>query len=373
MIFSDKAKDLYDEIKSIEIRDSYVRPKLSSFGGITNGWELISDSWKTRWLELCGADTEKLSDFEKLSAWFDAVRLMPDNALKLIFCEETEAIFGEELGNTDPEGFWRHTADLLNGKNDAVADILRDNNETPMSFCKNNDSVVDNSNESFVDINQDIYALISSGVPLDMGEWSGRIIDRLKMKKPPYELAADIEDMEFIRGDYYHAGQVYKKIKEGASISGEEKAQLFFWLLADIFTKLDGNCLIHLNIGENYGAAHALISYLLMRGISPQIKIGVTPRTSRMGARVCELCLLDPRRISLELVVGMEDSPEKLSARFVELLSYYPADRLSFGGVMTDSVLCFAAHRYAKRVICQALSEIAHENTARAILTKLFM
>jgi len=372
MIISNKAMDLYDEIKNKTINDFYARPELSSEGRITNGWELISDEWKCGWLDLCGIDTEKLSDFEKLSAWFEALRVMPDNALKQVFREEREAILGANGLGADPLSFWRSTAEMLADKNDAVADLLRDNNVKLMNLSEYSNGVANCSNNSVVDINREMTALIKNGASLDFHTWSERLISLLKEKKPPYVLAADIKDMGFVRGDHYHAEQVYGRIKSGGSISGEERSRLFFWILADICARLDGDCVLHLSIGENYAAAHLLISYLIMRGICPRIKIGVSYNTSRLGRELCELCRLDSKRVSLELVVGIEDSPTVLSGRFAELLSFYPAERLDFGGVVTDSKLYFAAHRYARKIICETLVGMADVNTARAILSKLF-
>jgi hypothetical protein len=60
-----------------------------------------------------------------------------------------------------------------------------------------------------------------------------------------------------------------------------------------------------------------------------------------------------------------------LSQSLEALLAFYPASRLKFGGVLTDSAVLYASHRYARKVICQAIYEIA-DDRAEDILSSIF-
>ena len=374
MTFSKEAEALYIKIKELEIKDNYARPKLDLGKRLpSNVWELVEDSYKTEALALAGYDTTRASDFEKLSAYIECISLMPDNALKLIFLEEIEAISGEKCNRLDACEIWKKCNEAINHTNFGVVDISREINANIMTCSDKYMFVGDIPTNLCFDIKGEIKRL-TEGYDKPFGEWSESIISTLKSKRPPYDIAVDLDsdDIKFIRGDHYHAGLVFDKLCRGeGDISAEERGQLFFWLVCHLASRLGEDAVLHINIGDNVLCARELLSYLCMRGICPSVALGVTPKSSRQGRALADVCLISPQRIYLELVLGIEDTPRVLSERIEALLAFYPASRLKFGGILTASALLSASHRYARKAICQAISEIADDN-AEDIIKAIF-
>jgi hypothetical protein len=321
-------------------------------------------------LKLCGYDLANASDFEKLSMWCQCVSIMPDNAARLIFLEEIEALLGEKAEPLNACELWKKCNSSLTFQKDLVVDILRDNNVNRVIYSNKSSIMADIPTNAVFDTGVEIDLLSEVGEKT-FTEWGEDIICAFKKKRPPYDIAVDIRNIDFVRGDHYHAGIAFDKLKAGDDISSIERGQLFFWLVCDIASNLGEDAVFHLNIGSNISCAKELIAYLCMRNICPKIAIGVSPEGAGYVKNLVEICLLSPDKINLELVLGIEDTPRVLSQRLEALLAFYPASRLKFGGVLTDSAVLYASHRYARKVICQAISEIADDN-AEDIVSSIF-
>lgn len=300
----------------------------------SNPYELIEDKDVVRWLSLCGYDIEGMSDFEKLSAYMGCVSLMPDNSLKKSFFEKVAAILGEPL---DPDmtayELWQKGNQRIRGSWGLVVEDCGNCCGKTMTFSAKTGSVGEKPTKRFFDLNCFVTSIGANSIEKSFTESTNELLLELKQEKAPYCLALNIENIDFYRGDYYHAGLTYEKLVKDQLLAEEELEGYIFWLLSYVLEKLPETCVLYLNTGMNIACAKSLISYLEMRGLLPRIYIAVTKDNRVKIKELCNLCLLIKNgKITLDLVLKAEWSPSVVESRLKELLEEYPVQVLSFSG-----------------------------------------
>ena len=366
------AEALYERIRDVGISDIYAKPILEGCPRVyKDPFSAMASPDRTRWLRLAGKDIEGASDFEYLSAYFDCVRLMPDIAGKCVFEEEAKILSGEELGDMDALEFWKKAVAALfekNGNFVGYCSTYGVKNLFLPIFCE---GVADIPTKAVFD---PVGCLENKSFVKDRGslsEFEELVISKMKKTAPPYIIRAELGNIDFVRGDHYHCGGFFDRLKRGERLDREEYSALVIFLLWDVISRLGDECVLCLEVGDDTSCARELISYLSMRGICPETHIAMTPETAGRAKAVADICLLSPK-VSLDIVLGMEDSAESMERRIRELLCVYPIHKLRFGGVISDSRMFFAAHTYARRIIASALWNIYGDERAAHAIDILF-
>ena len=351
---------LYCKIKDMPIADRYARVDLSDCPSVfTNPWELVGDSHKRRWLSLCGRNADSMADFEAFSQWIDRVRLLPEGYLSGVFLEEAEMLFGEEFEGLGAKELWRKGCDNLAGLG---FDELCERYGVREMFAPVGNKASAVSKPVF-DINIALESVAKSNAHADLSRWLEGIVEQLKKAEPPYVLAADISNIRFERGDYYHSGIDFGKLCLGEKLQPSQWNSLICFLIADGISRLGEDAALCLTVGKNVGALRELLAYLSMRGLIVNTHIGMTADMAEMSKELSDMCLVDAEgRISLDVVIDITDSPDVIEKRLKGLLSVYPVERLRFGGIVGDSRMLFAAHAYARKAIAEAMAKIFPSN-----------
>ena len=341
----------------------------------TNPYELMADEGIDRWLSLCGYDAEKMSDFEKLEAYVDCVSLMPDNDRRKSFFEKAEIIFGEPVSpKLKADELWRRGIEGLLGFGGSVVDENRTGCGKRMEISPKKASVVNIPISRRFDLNLLIASIGKGNDKISFDELADRIIFETKQEKAPCGLVLDIENIDFRRGDHYHARLVYEKLVQGQCLGDGELECYTFWLLSFVLEKLSDSCVLYLNTGSNLTCARELVSYFEMRGLLPRTRIALTDRNADMIREICELCLLvKKRKITPDIFLSVEEAPSVIVSRLKELLEVYPTQMLRFGGVLGAASSTEEPCQYGKRIIAYALSKLVYDDErAEKILESLF-
>ena len=300
----------------------------------SNPYEFIEDEGVVRWLSLCGYDAERMSDFEKLSAYMECISLMPDNSLKKSFFEKASAILGENLDHDmTAYEFWQRGSRKIMESWGLVVEDCGNRCGKRVDFFTKTGTVGEKPTKRAFDLNLYATSVGAKDKEKSFAEATNDLLIELKQEKAPHYLALNIKNIDFYRGDHYHAGMTYEKLVKDQALSEGELEGYIFWLLTYALEKLSENCVLYLNTGLNITCAEALISYLKMRGLLPRIYLAVTKENRTRIKELCDLCLVGKSgRITLDLVLEAEESPSDIRSRFLELISEYPLQALSFSG-----------------------------------------
>ena len=372
MNLNERAAKLYEKIENVDVFDKYARPERARIKTVTNAYELIDSETNRRWLSLCGYDLEKMSDFERLSAYVDAALLMPDSARRYIFLEELETILGEPVPSdiTSAE-VWKKGCGRIVDICDKVERYCDKNIANRFTFSPFNADVVDFSTSRIFDLNLCVNELLNRHLSVSFEEWQDIFAKALENSEEVF-VVLDLNELEFRRGDHYHAGVIYKKLSEKQAIDKSEYETFLFWLVAFICAKASDKIKLFIDFGGAQKSGEEFISYFMMRNILPETHIAVTQKSVSEIESLCDICVTN-KKITLDLVLGIEDKPSDIKNIIETILCHYPAVNLRFSGMKGDSLLTICAHRYCKKAIASAVAELVSETSrAEKIIEKIF-
>jgi hypothetical protein len=186
----------------------------------------------------------------------------------------------------------------------------------------------------------------------------------------------DFKELGFVRPDPYHYELAKNKENCGKKLNNDEKsiilAQNIYLLLSD---KNRQKIQLHLRSDENKTTAYELIKYLKDRGFSLDIFLSFEGEGS--VEKLISLCLMSDESIRIypEIVITKTDSFENLKRRLRLLFGAYPAEKIRFGGALTDSCAFFYEHILFRKALFEVLFEIEKDGEksfekARKIILK---
>ena len=367
-----RALTLYKRIENVGITDRFASPDIDRINTVTNVYELIEGEGVRRWLSLSGYAIEKMSDYERFSAYAAAVDLMSDSARREIFFEEIETLVGaSDTSDISPAEIWKRGCAGISDICDEVEQYCNQSVAIRTTFPPFEDKMADFPTKRIFDLNFCVEELERSGTELSFEEWQESLV-KVIGRSEDFSVYFDLKNTEFCRGDHYHAGKVYKKITEKQGIEKCERELLLFWILTFVCAKSGDKATLFLDLGENCKGGSELVSYLVMRDILPRTHIAVTRESVAKIKALCDICLMS-KKITLDIVLGIEDSPSDIKDILEAALSHYPVVNLRFGGIKDDSLLTSASHRYCKKAIATALSElVTDDERAERIIDTIF-
>lgn len=312
-------------IPQINIREYFATPDTN--GRIfTNPAQLLLNAEKLKMLGFFCDDIEKMSDYEKFSAFVSNLGQMYGSSVYQLFMAELETIFSYEgdIYEADTCELWRYICDIIESGRYLENLGLEDLPPMPLPIY------------SCVDAYD---SLISKNLEL--------------IRSSAYDFATlDLSKTEFLRTDRYHAEQSYK-----AFISGEKDYIFVSGLLFEICSELKRlDKALYVYVGDNYESIKDMIGYFNERGVLPDTVIFSSGNTLYQVAK--ELCGSYDKNIKVCCGVVYEsgDTVQSIAESLRAVARIYPIGKLVFGGSVTSSVTFSARHAIFKRAFSLAFN-----------------
>ncbi len=305
-------------IPQINICEYFARPDTKG-RVFTNPAQLLLDDQKLTMLGFFCDDIEKMSDFERFSAFLSNLSQMYGSAVYQLFEAELAEIFSYEgdPARADACDLWRSLCDAMasgaflsaQGVGGSRLDFL------PLY------SVFD-SYERLIDENISAIRASEGGF-----------------------VKVDLSKLVFKRTDRYHAEKSYKEF-----IGGTESDVFASGIMYDICAearRLDKTLFVY--AGDNYESIKAMISYFDERSVLPDTVIFSSGDTLfNIADSVCGVYGRNTR-VLCGLVYENGDTAESVAEVFGRIARVYPIGKLVVGGSLTSSVAFAARHRILRR------------------------
>lgn len=323
--------------------DRMATPRMTD-GVSLNTKDLLIDSEKVKLIRLLGCDEKyrngKASDFEWLAEWERILPLCRGTGAAKLYekeCEwlqipfDSDALAKWKLGN---EAIW--------------------NGRLPKSSLPTDEIRLHRFVSDFINLNREKRPSFP-----DLVEAVKKAEQTLNIEKVHWIL--ELPDAPFYRPNPYAAEQAWSRIicDEKCNLS-DECAVLMQLLISGILNPLpSGERVLHLYTLGGYDTVFEYLNYLkerkLFRGT---VCFGIFPDTAaRAFDRLAQASSADVRVIP-ELIFSVADFGEGLAERMDALFRRYPATGVSFGGVLTDSLLYGAVHQILKDVLPPQVYEV---------------
>lgn len=318
------SKELY-----IPVTESFAQPSFSA-AIISDPTQLMIDNGKRRMLELCGVDTEKLSDFELFSAWVENLPKMKGSGVYELFFAELEYFFGiSDVFDLDICELWRRLCGIIEEKLFDKEQIIAASNVNNLPSAPLPRLSEAESFSELVNKNLEYIREIDNG-----------------------DVILDLSDINFIRTDRYHAEQAYR-----AYVGGEKEGRDVFLsgLLYPIFEECKRLGLsVSVYVGERYTSLKKMTEYFLERGVLPSLRIFADDAIiTRVASEICGK--YGSRRILCGILYEDGDTTERIAERIKRISRVYPIGAIVAGGSHTTSPTFAARHIILERGIEIAL------------------
>ncbi len=338
------AQMLYKKLSVLPIREFFTAPMADRI--FTNPAELLVDSSRERFIRLLASPGDmpfdKMSDFERFSAFVTGLSQMWGSADRELFFEEFSLLFGYESDMTNPDAaeMWRAFSQKMSEERYDLDGILR------MSGAEL--------------LTGEVLPIISKDC--DYETVMRRNLEAIDCAERRC-LSLDVSGLSFEITDRYHAEEAYKSF-----LGGDESSihTVLSGLMYSIFEKAKKSkiCLF-LYIGENYISSKKMIDYFAERGVLPNAVVFASGETERLAA--AELCGAYERgkqsvRIEYGLTYNCGDTAEYIADRICALARVYPVGQLTVGGTVTNSPAFAARHRILRKGICMAMLRICSDS-----------
>ncbi|MBQ7383411.1 MAG: hypothetical protein IJV72_01285 [Clostridia bacterium] len=308
---------------NIPIRECFAQP--NSLTVITNPTQLLLDSDKLRMLTLCGVDTEGMSDFEKFSVFLKKLPEMRGSAVRELFYEEMEQLFGvsEELDNIDSCELWRFLCEKIEKE-----DIKKQCGKSAP---------------------EKVLPMISGAS--DYSELISENLDFVNSSDSDF-VSLDISHIDFVRTDKYHADEAYKAYLRGDESGESEFVSGMLYPICEEIKKRKLSLFVY--VGGNYLSAKKMIEYFSERGILPDTRIFASEEVIfRVASELCGTC--GGASVLCGFLYESGDTAESIAEKIKKIARVYPIGSLIAGGSVTNSPTFAARHNILKRGIEMAL------------------
>ena len=329
------AEFIYKNISALPVRELFAEP--SGAKSITNLWELLVDGEKERFATLNAAKIdipyEKMSDFERFSAFVSAVSRAWGSGARELFLEETTHFLGYDLPKDIPSAsdMWRD----FDGRMSEVGCVATKEAEC----CRT-------AHLPILAFGDDYGAWVERNLKI-IEDASGRAV------------TLDISEMNFCITDRYHAEEAYKVFRNG---SREALDVALSGLLFSVFEKArKSNICLFVNIGNRLESAKRMIDYLAERGVlSDLVLFGTGDIAAAVAAELCGVRTSGKRSATIEcgILYRHGDTSEYIAKIVCDIARVYPVERLVIGGSLTECPAFAARHRVLRRGVCIAADRI---------------
>ena len=344
------AEFIYKNILAFPIRELFAEP--SGAKSITNLWELLVDGEKERFAILNAANAdipyEKMSDFERFSAFVSAVSRAWGSGARELFLEEMSHLLGY-----DPQKDMPSALDMWRDFDRRVSD-LSCTVTTEAESCRT-------AHLPILAFGDDYGAWVERNLKI-IEEASGRAV------------TLDISEMNLCITDRYHAEEAYR------AFCGGSMESLDIALSGLLFSVLErarkSNICLFVNIGNRLESAKIMIDYFTERGVmSDLVLFGTGDIAAAVAAELCDVRESGKRSATIEcgILYRHGDTSEYIAKTVCDIARVYPVERLVIGGSLTESPAFAARHRVLRRGVCIAADRICPDTEsalecARAII-----
>lgn len=299
----------------------------------TDPVQFLFDDEKLKMLEYFCDDIEKMSNYEKFSAFVSNLQKMYGSSARQLFEEELSIFFSYEgdITKADPKDLWIVLCEQMSGR------IY--NYDTALKFS-------------------DSEYLPSEFLPISMhcgsyGELINKNIDVIKATEWDF-LTVDLSSFEFIYTDRYHAEQFYKEFLDGG-----KNESFVSGVLYDICREIkrQGKKLF-VYADDNYENIKKLINYFSERDVLPTCVIFSHGDTLfNIAKDICGVYGNDRVRILCGLVYSSGDTIESISHTVKNVARVYPIGKLIVGGSLTSSAAFAARDSILKKAVALAYKQ----------------